>query len=59
MMEGNKGKAEGNQGRRGRVIVQIRKGQINRSRSGKVSWYKVVTDYKNHNTTCIITVTAV
>ena len=32
------------------VIVHIRKGQINCSRSRKVSWYKVVTDYKNHDT---------
>ena len=45
----NKGKAKGNWGRRGRVIVLIIKGQINCSRSGKVSWYKVVTDYKNHD----------
>ena len=45
----NKGRAEGNRGRRGRGIV-LERVQINCSRSGKVSSYKVVTDYKNDDT---------
>ena len=43
-LKGTGGEGEG-------VIVHEVKGRINRSRSGKVLWYKVVTDYKNHDTT--------
>ena len=44
----NKGRVEGNRGRRGRGLLSYKvRVQINCSRSGKVSSCKVVTDYKN------------
>ena len=47
-MEENKGKAEGNQVRRGKGVMSYKERvQINCSRSRKVSSCKVVTDYKN------------
>ena len=50
MKGGNKGRAKGNQGRRGKVLSCKVRVQINCSRSGKVSSCKVVTDYQNDDT---------
>ena len=43
----NKGKAEGNQGRKGRGIVWLEEGLVLPGEKRKGSSCKVVTDYKN------------
>ena len=45
----NKGKAKENWGRRGRGQCPIKKGTDQLQQKWKGSWYKVVTDYKNHD----------